>query len=386
MTREWKVLERHFRHWREKGLVPAELEVQLRSASDELAKGSAGRVMRTALGGLGGALLLAGLTLVIAENWEVLDRGVKLAGWGILQVGFLFAAYHLGRLFPDRPALAEALTLVAGGWVLAGIALVSQIYHLDARPPNGVWLWLVLVLPAAWLLERRAVSAVVFVALVAGFTLETAQNDSWVHAREASSPWLWLAIPLLAAALASWLPRAASFIGDWVGAWSFVAANFVLLVFGTVQELDRSGLGRAWGLAAPGLLLAVALPERVLPRAWDALTARLVLAATLLPWIVMGSRYERGALLGELAVGLSWIAQLAIAVLVIRAGARGESESWINLGYLALLAGILTRYFDFFGEYLQGGLALALTGGLLLFILYALERARRRTLRVEVAV
>ncbi len=73
-----------------------------------------------------------------------------------------------------------------------------------------------------------------------------------------------------------------------------------------------------------------------------------------------------------------------IAILVIRAGARRGSGSWVNLGYLALLAGILTRYFDFFRDYLEGGTALALTGILLLFILYALEKARRRTLRREV--
>jgi uncharacterized membrane protein len=83
-------------------------------------------------------------------------------------------------------------------------------------------------------------------------------------------------------------------------------------------------------------------------------------------------------------VGLSWIAQVVIAVLVIRAGARRGSESWVNLGYLALLAGIVTRYFDFFGDYLRGGTALALTGCLLLFILYALEKSRRRTLVREV--
>jgi uncharacterized membrane protein len=88
--------------------------------------------------------------------------------------------------------------------------------------------------------------------------------------------------------------------------------------------------------------------------------------------------------LDEVAIGLSSIAQLAVAILVIRAGARAGSESWVNLAYLALLAGILTRYFDFFRDYLQGGAALALTGSLLLFILYALEKARRRTLRREV--
>jgi uncharacterized membrane protein len=84
-----------------------------------------------------------------------------------------------------------------------------------------------------------------------------------------------------------------------------------------------------------------------------------------------------------LAVGLDWIAQLAIAMLVIRMGASAGEREWVNLGYLALLAGVLTRYFDFFGNYLEGGTALALTGLLLLVVVYGLEAARRRTLGKE---
>jgi hypothetical protein len=50
---------------------------------------------------------------------------------------------------------------------------------------------------------------------------------------------------------------------------------------------------------------------------------------------------------------------------------------------VALLTGGVVRYFDFFGDFLEGGTALALTGFVLLFVLFALERARRRTLAVE---
>lgn len=275
------------------------------------------------------------------------------------------------------------MTLVASGWVLGGIALVSQIYQLDSRPPNGIWLWLVLLLPAAWLLERRAVAAAIFIALVAGLSLEAGQVDSIFRAKEVDGPWIWLGLPLLATCLVSWLPRPAPFICDWTGFWTFVTANVFLLVFGATKELDSSGLDRGWWLAGAGILLALALPKRCLSRAWDVTTSRLILSTTLLPWVLLGSRYDTGVITDELAVGLSWIVQLGIAILVIRAGARGSSESWVNLGYLALLAGILTRYFDFFGDYLQGGAAPALTGGLMLFVLYALEQARRRTLARE---
>jgi len=384
MSRDLRLLERHFRHWRQEGLITAELESALRKSSGELEQRSTSSVVRTALAGLGGGLLLAGLILIVAENWEALHRAVKLGAWAVLQVALLLAAYHLGRFWPDRPGLAEALSFVAGGWMLGGIALVSQIYQLDSRPPNGIWLWLALVLPAAWLLKRQAVAAVLFVALVAGFGLEAGQADSLFHASHPEGPWIWLGVLLLAAVLVSWLPTPAPFLRDWTGVWTFVAANFFLLVFGASQELDRSDLGRGWWLAGAGILLSLALPERCLSHAWDALTSRLLVFVTFLPWILLGARYDADTVKDHLALGLSWIAQLVIAVLVIRAGARRGAESWVNLGYLALLVGILTRYFDFFGDYLQGGTALALTGCLLLFILYALEKSRRRTLLREV--
>jgi uncharacterized membrane protein len=386
MSRELRLLEKHFRHWREEGLVSAETESALRESSGRLVQRSTGTVVRTALAGLGGGLLLAGLILIIAENWEALHRGLKLGAWALLQLAFLLAAHHLGRAWPDRPALPEALTFVAGGWMLAGIALVSQIYQLDSRPPNGIWLWLILVLPAAWLLRRRAVAAVVFIALVWGFALETAQIDSIFRADRVDAPWIWIGIPLLAAWLTSWLPTPAPFLRPLTGFWTFAAANFFLLVLGSTRWLDRSDLGRAWWLAGAGILLGLAFPERCLSGSWDRWTSRLILGSALVPWILLGSRYDAGAILDELAVGLSWAVQLAVAVLVIRAGARRGSESWVNLGYLALLAGILTRYFDFFGDYLEGGTALALTGTLLLFILCPLEKARRRTLGREVRV
>jgi len=303
MSRDLKLLERHLRHWREEGLLSAELESSLRQSSGQLVKRATGTIVRTALAGLGGGLLLAGLILIVAENWEALHRSLKLGGWALLQLAFLVSAHQLTRAWPDRPALAEAMSFVAGGWMLGGIALVSQIYQLDSRPPNGIWLWLVLVLPAAWLLERRAVAALVFIALVWGLALEAGQIDSIFRTDRVDGPWIWIGIPLLAAGLTSFLPASARFLREWTGFWTFVAGNFFLLVLGANQDLDRSDLARGWWLAGAGILLGVAIPDRCLSRAWDSLTGRLLLASTFLPWILLGSRYDPGVILDELAVG-----------------------------------------------------------------------------------
>jgi uncharacterized membrane protein len=383
MGRELNILDRHLRHWRERGLLDAAAEAGLRRASEDLEQATTGGVVRAGLALLGGALVLSGSILVIAENWAGLHRGLKLAGWAALLVGFLFGSRHLGRRFPDRPALAEALALLAGGWVLAGIALVGQIYHLAARPANAAWLWLVLIAPAAWLLGRRASSVLAFAALTAALALEVVEPDSWVRATRVDGPWLWLAIPLLAGAAVSLLPQPIPQLRSWLGLWVFAAGQFFLLVFGAIQELDRSSLGPAWVVAGAGIGIALGLPGRVFPASWDALTSRLALVAMLLPWVLVGRRYEGGVILDHLGVGLAWVVQLGVAALVIRAGARAGSRIWINLGYVALLAGVVVRYFDFFGDFLEGGLALALSGTLLLVVLYGLEKSRRRTFLAE---
>jgi len=119
------------------------------------------------------------------------------------QLAFLFSAYQLSRAWPDRPALAEAMSFVAGGWMLGGISLVSQIYQLDSRPPNGIWLWLVLVLPAAWLLERRAVAAVIFIALVWGFASRRDRSTRSSERTGSTGPGFGSAFPCW---LPAWLP------------------------------------------------------------------------------------------------------------------------------------------------------------------------------------
>jgi len=101
--------------------------------------------------------------------------------------------------------------------------------------------------------------------------------------------------------------------------------------------------------------------------------------------MLIGAQYDAGETIDIAAVGVAWITQLGLTILVIRAGARAGSTAWVNLGYVALVAGIVTRYFDFFGDYLEGGTALTATGALLLFCVYALEKSRRRTLAGEVA-
>ena len=165
-----------------------------------------------------------------------------------------------------------------------------------------------------------------------------------------------------------------------MGLWTFAASQFFLLVFGAAQDFDGNDLGPAWVVAAAGLAVALAWPARTLPPAWGGAGVRAILALSLLPWPLLGREYDKTVALDSIAVGLAWVAQIGAALLLIRSASRSGSPLWVNLGFVALLAGVLTRYFDFFGDFLEGGAALALSGLVILAIVAFLERARRRTL------
>jgi hypothetical protein len=165
----------------------------------------------------------------------------------------------------------------------------------------------------------------------------------------------------------------------------FVVAQIFVLAFGVrgfSQHFHTNNLGNAWIVAGLGLATAAVWPVRTLPAAWGDWGARGILVLSLLPWILLGLAFGGTAsdALNLFATGTSWVTQILAALLLIQVAHRSSSALWVNLGFLALAAGILTRYFDLFGDYLQGGAALALTGALVLVVLASLERARRRTL------
>ena len=106
---------------------------------------------------IGGALVAAGLALVISHNWEDIHRWVKLGGL----IALMLAAYAGALRLRDRGyrRLAEGLFVVGGSLVLIGIALIGQIYNLSGHPADAVLLWWVLLLPLGYVLPSLAMIA-----------------------------------------------------------------------------------------------------------------------------------------------------------------------------------------------------------------------------------
>ncbi len=78
------------------------------------------------------------------ESW--IREGVISAD----QAARILDRYDVHRSWLSR--LTAALSLVGGGLLLVGIALIGQIYNLSGRPADAVLLWWALLLPGAYVL------------------------------------------------------------------------------------------------------------------------------------------------------------------------------------------------------------------------------------------
>lgn len=124
--------------WVSEGLIePAQREAILRSCRDAVP----GR-WALAYGVIGGVLCVAGVSLLIASNWGTIPDLAKLGGLlGLLVASTVVAvearARGWSRTWQEPAFLGSAV------FPLLGLALVSQIFHLDG-PASALagWWWL----------------------------------------------------------------------------------------------------------------------------------------------------------------------------------------------------------------------------------------------------
>jgi uncharacterized membrane protein len=135
---------------------------------------------------IGGSLLLAGVALLISANWEGLSDGLKIGGLLLLLIAAYVGGYW-AKVKPGRYAkTGDALFMVGAGLFMGGIALVSQIYHLNSRPPTGVLVWWLGIVAVPWLVESKGAQAVSLLAWLTWLGMEFVQLESWLRLVESA--------------------------------------------------------------------------------------------------------------------------------------------------------------------------------------------------------
>jgi uncharacterized membrane protein len=383
-----RLLETHLRLWQEKQVIDEALANRLREVSEEVIQQKHSNIVLRAFLVLGGVLILAGLSLLIVENWEAIPRLVKMTLWLLIELGFLLGYFRQSGASQNF-LWKEVFALLSTGWIMAGIALMGQVYQLHSRPADGIWLWVGLILPALWLIPARLTHWVFTMALGVAIWTETFDSNSWLGSRTENFVLTGFSIPIVASALSVILVRKGlSGLRGLLSVWILVGGSILLLILGCFDRhldkfLDYDFVSFVFAFLAIG---ALCWKPHDLMSPYLGTKSIQIMVGLIWGLLVLGScldlfpDYQMAVPLSIIRF-LAWIAQLAIALLLIREGSLSYSRGWINLGYLGILAGILVRYFDFFSDLLSGGFSLILTGILILFLMYVLNRGRQRALR-----
>lgn len=404
------------------GVLTEESGDRLRAHYGDEDEGAGARVVVVLFGVLGAVLVGGGIILLLAHNWDELNRPLRtvlsilplaaslaLAGWVIAT----------GRGAGWREPAAALWTLSIG----SSISLVSQTYNLPGDWTSLLTVWLLLAAPIAYLL--RSVTAAMLFCLGA---------LNWVLARAfgpEDATWFWPLLVLLAPFVVDRLRRRSESAGSAMLGWAValtVAVGWLPslehLVYRGWQAVLAGGLLAVWvggELAAPArwsrafrvvggagflgvlLFLSYAGNWRVRDRPHDPVPALelgaewlvvgLVIAATLL---ALGARRRDAA---GITMGLAlpvvwagwWLARadapewpaalvnlylIAFGVVLLIAGVRETSLGRANLGAAVLGLLTLARFFDTDWSFLVRGAAFIAVG--LGFVLVNVVLLRRR--------
>lgn len=339
---------------------------------------------------IGGALIAAGIALVVAHNWEQIHRWGKLGG-----LVALMGTAHLGGLAlrdRDYPRIGEGLLVIGGGLLLVGIALIGQIYNLSGRPSDPILLWWALLLPTAYALPSLALGGLAYLGVATWYLLAIWDPNTLLGTGLSGNDlFQFLAI----AAFGVVFFGLGALHGDegflrlrqlleQVGLLALFGGLLPFSFFWRAERSVQAGAGVSLTLLVllTLALLATALATYRLPQ--DTRTARMGFLAVLLALLLyllavkaaIGFRAPAEVFRG--LAFLNWFILFGASLAFILYGARWDRTSWINWGVVFIGVHAVARYLDLFGTMLQTSMLFITAGALVLFLGWGLERVRRR--------
>jgi uncharacterized membrane protein len=162
-------LEADLARWETAGWVSPAARVAI--AADVAKRAPGGLGVAPVLAMLGAIMLCFGVMLFVGSHWQDMPRIARLG----LLIGGLWTSFGIAGLLAARghPAFAEAAIVFAIGLYGAAIMLIGQMYNLSANASDGLLVWLIGAVAAAFLLRSNAGYAVSVLLAGAWTLLET---------------------------------------------------------------------------------------------------------------------------------------------------------------------------------------------------------------------
>jgi uncharacterized membrane protein len=366
-------LEKRLEAWRAAGLLSAEQVQQIVAFEATQPRRSWGV---WGVLGIGATAVATGVVSVIAANWDAIGPFTKLACYFLLQ-GALSVALFRRRAIAGH--VRELLLTATALSVLAGIALIGQIYNLRSDGWQGLLLWLGLTAPLMMLAQGK---------LLPYLWLGGAWLTSWLWA-EAYRGWLSeadrvliaSAVPVAFTALGL-LPvsgrlsprlREASLVWGFFGvcsAGSLVANVAWAEGFGARGELP--GIGAAvFGLLGLTCVLATYTSRNLHGSVrWVLSLLFLTLTVGTIAPALAGDSL-RSEIVGAVFFLAIWAAAATAAALL-------EYKRLFDLASVVIALRFVVIYFEVFGSLAATGFGLIVSGGVIIAVALLWHRLRAR--------
>lgn len=327
--------------------------------------------------GLGVVAIGIGVIALIASNWDGISPGLKIACDLVILIALAGAVLRTqGK--KSKVMQSELCIGLLFFFTLASMALVGQIYQIDAPLPRTLLTWFLVTTPLL-LLSQSSFLATVWALLGAVvFVMQLSPLEELLE-RAGMGEWFLVAYVWCGPLLFRWLGANTWFRNQFPDHGEALRgisdlATIVGAAMCTSVWYSSHGVHAGWrsGLIATTLVLGLAVVFR--KSLWPDASSKVVtfkLGLWALAWLclVMGLGISRGFDVPVIAAVFQ-LGMLAMMILIaIQAGSIRQVRFWVGAACLRLLI----VYFEIFGSLLDTGIALV-GGGILIVVLAGLWR------------
>lgn len=379
-------LEKSLNRWCKAGLITEKQSADIIKYESE--EPSASWVI-FGLSGLGVSVVMIGVISLIAANWYEISSSVKLFGYFISLAALGFFAYKWDR---SPGVVRESLLSAFGLFVLAGIGLIGQLYHLESDGYSALFFWLIIILPITLATESRLLNNVWFIGFAISVSMWVAASDWGIGNNKPDFSRLYIAVslPYLFLALGYSLPKVISerFCAS-ARFWSYVtllvpfamAGNIAWAHGGESEFWQHVGSLYLLPFAAAAVAIICASLRKVYPGRFLTYAICITLVASvLLSLVPLTTPIGRHEIFGCALFIAVWGGAATIAAAI---------ERRRLFDFCALVIGIrfVVVYFQVFGSLAATGIGLIISGGVILGTAYFWHKYRGKVAkRIKEAV
>jgi len=349
-------------------------------AKEQNGQASVGKLMGT-ISFLGGFSVLLGLILLISHNWQQIGDASKISFYLVSLVGVHFVGF---LLYEKYPRISSVVHFIGAGYVLAGIGLMAQIFHLSSLDGRVFLLWSVMILPLALILRNKLIGVLAVAAFYMWLSIDTHQSMFVYGLKGVLIYYTAMSVNLIL------IPRVLNFFEDsfdHVKIVGLIILLSIIMILGFSHDIGSNELmgilgnkGKSFYHLSTKLMMVanIGMLAFLLAKRWltdsfsDKAFMVLLVLALVLPFFI-GKNYL------IIISAFYWALWFAFSWIMIAKGIDQSSRATINFGTWMFVIGILARFMDLVGTMLFTG-SMFMVFGLVLIVAAVLGEKYRKFL------